>query len=52
MICFFTNWTKKKDNIEYTNNELKEPLPLKLRKESAINKIQLQISKLDTKSQK
>ena len=49
MICFFTNWTKKKDNIEYTNNELKEPLPLKLRKESAINKIQLQISKLDTK---
>jgi division protein CdvB (Snf7/Vps24/ESCRT-III family) len=49
MIGFFTNWTKKKDYIDYTNKELKESLPLKPRIESVLNKTQLQISKLDAK---
>jgi division protein CdvB (Snf7/Vps24/ESCRT-III family) len=49
MTGFFTNWTKKKDYIDYTNKELKESLPLKPRIESVLNKTQLQISKLDAK---
>lgn len=49
MIGFFTNWTKKKDYIDYTNKELKESLPLKPRIESVLNKTRLQISKLDAK---
>ena len=47
MTGFFTNWTKKKDHVDYSNKRLKEPL--KPRIESAINKTQLQISKLDAK---
>ena len=49
MTGFFTNWTKKKDYIDYTNKELKESLPLKPRIENVMNKTQLQISKLDAK---
>lgn len=49
MTGFFTNWTKKKDYIDYTNKELKESLALKPRIESVLNKTQLQISKLDAK---
>ena len=49
MTGFFTNWTKKKVYIDYTNKELKESLPLKPRIESVLNKTQLQISKLDAK---
>lgn len=49
MTGFFTNWTKKKDFIDYTNKELKESLPLKPRIESVLNKTRLQISKLDAK---
>jgi division protein CdvB (Snf7/Vps24/ESCRT-III family) len=49
MTGFFTNWTKKKDYIDYTNKGLKESLPLKPRIESVLNKTQLQISKLDAK---
>lgn len=49
MTGFFTNWTKKKDYIDYTNKELKESLPLKPRIESVLNKTRLQISKLDAK---
>jgi division protein CdvB (Snf7/Vps24/ESCRT-III family) len=49
MTGFFTNWTKKKEYIDYTNKELKESLPLKPRIENVMNKTQLQISKLDAK---
>jgi division protein CdvB (Snf7/Vps24/ESCRT-III family) len=47
MTGFFTNWTKKKDHLDYTKKKLKEPT--KPRIESVINKTELQISKLDAK---
>jgi division protein CdvB (Snf7/Vps24/ESCRT-III family) len=47
MTGFFTNWTKKKDHLDYTKKKLEEPT--KPRIESVINKTELQISKLDAK---
>jgi division protein CdvB (Snf7/Vps24/ESCRT-III family) len=47
MTGFFTNWTKKKDHLEYPKKKLKETT--KPRIESVINKTELQISKLDAK---
>ena len=47
MTGFFTNWTKKKDHLDYTKKKLEEPTRPRI--ESVINKTELQISKLDAK---
>jgi hypothetical protein len=56
MSGFFSNWIKKNINTDNTNKKSKvinDPRSsIKPRIESVINNIQLQISKLDTKSQK